>query len=428
MTIEQQVTAANDKVVEILTKGRPVWVDVQPAGKVIPGMTPNTVLVPGPPIETARIAPPVRTSICGAVMHEGLAKNREEAWAMVERGEILVRSSQDFNAGNAACMVTSASMPVIVAEDKIYGGRGYAPIHPGANPKCLRWGLYDEEVERDLNWFDRDYGPALGEAVRRAGGIDVMTVLSKTAGMGDENHNRQPAASMCLALQLIPWLLESEHPQKNRIIREIAANDRFFLHVMMAGVESITQSCKNIPLSTVMVGMGGNGVEFGIQIAGTGNRWYTTTAPKIKGTFLKPSYKEEDLVGYLGDSCVTEVYGLGGMSAIAGPAYMRLTGSNYAEAKSRTEKARAVSLGEHTFAPVPWEDFAGFPVGVDARKVVGYNILPVSHGGSALRTGGQGGAGAAELPLECFKEALRGIAAEARKVQAEQAQGGRMKI
>ena len=72
MTIEQQVTAANDKVVEILTKGRPVWADVQPAGKVIPGMTPNTVLVPGPPIETARIAPPVRTSICGAVMHEGL--------------------------------------------------------------------------------------------------------------------------------------------------------------------------------------------------------------------------------------------------------------------------------------------------------------------------------------------------------------------
>ena len=45
MTIEQQVNAANDKVVEILTKGRPVWVDVQPAGKVIPGMTPNLSLI-----------------------------------------------------------------------------------------------------------------------------------------------------------------------------------------------------------------------------------------------------------------------------------------------------------------------------------------------------------------------------------------------
>ena len=420
MTIEQRVDAANAKVLEILTKGRPVWVDVRPAIEVIPGMTPTTILMPGPSIETDRITPPLRTSICGAAMHEGLAKSREEAWAMVERGEITIGSSQTYQTGNAACMVTSASMPVIVVEDGVYGGRGFAPLHPGGNPKCLRWGLYDEEVEQDLRWFRDVYGPALGEAVRAAGGIDVITILSKTAGMGDENHNRQPAASMCLALQLIPWLMEIEGPEKNGIIKHFAANDRFFLHVMMAGVESLTQKCKEIRLSTVMVGMGGNGVEFGIQLAGTGDRWYTTTAPKIKGTFLKPSYTENDLIGYLGDSCVTEVYGLGGMSAIAGPAYMRLTGSNYGEAKSRTEKARAVSLGEHTFAPVPWEDMAGFPVGVDARKVVGYNILPISHGGSALRAGGQGGAGAAELPVECFRESLRGIYVQAEALLAQE--------
>ena len=34
--------------------------------------------------------------------------------------------------------------------------------------------------------------------------------------------------------------------------------------ITRAGVESITQSCKQVPLSTVMVGMGGNGVECGI--------------------------------------------------------------------------------------------------------------------------------------------------------------------
>ena len=51
----------------------------------------------------------------------------EEAWTMVERGEIQLVSSQTMNVGNAACMVTSASMPVIVVEDKIFGGRGFAP-------------------------------------------------------------------------------------------------------------------------------------------------------------------------------------------------------------------------------------------------------------------------------------------------------------
>ena len=59
-------------------------------------------------------------------------------------------------------------------------------------------------------------------------------------------------------------------------------------------------------------------------------------------------------------------------------------------------------------------------MGIDARKVVGYNILPVSHGGSALKTGGQGGAGAAELPLECFQKALRAIRDEALLAQKEE--------
>lgn len=103
---------------------------------------------------------------------------------------------------------------------------------------------------------------------------------------------------------------------------------------MMAGVEALTVKAKEIPLSTVMAGMGGNGVEFGIQLSGTGNRWYTAPAPVIHGMLLKPSYTEEDLLGYLGDSCVTEVYGLGGMSSIAGPAYARFTGATFAEAKS----------------------------------------------------------------------------------------------
>ena len=224
---------------------------------------------------------------------------------------------------------------------------------------------------------------------------------------------------MALALELVPWLLDVDHPARDRVIKEIAANDRFFLHVMMAGVEAIMTSAKKVPYSTVMVGMGGNGIEFGIQAAATGNRWYTTKAPLISGIFLKPTTTEADLLGYLGDSCVTEVWGLGGMSAIAGPAYLRMTGGTFKDAKERTEKARQVSLGEHTFAPIPWDDYRGFPVGVDIRKVVGLNILPISHDGSALKNGGQAGAGAAELPLEVFRKAVVGVAETVKKMEGE---------
>lgn len=419
MTPGEKVNKANRQVLDIMTKARLVWTDVKPAIEAVPGMERNLILIPGPPIEPEDLPIPLKTSVCGAAVHDGLAANVEEAWEMVLKREIRIAPSQDYNCGNAASSVMSSTMPVFVVEDKTSGGTGYCVPHPGSNPRVLRWGIYGDDVEENLSFIRGDYAAVLGEAVRKSGGIDLIRILSRTAGMGDENHNRQPAASMALALELVPWLLDVDHPARDRVIKEIAANDRFFLHVMMAGVEAVMQSCKKVPYSTVMVGMGGNGIEFGIQTAATGNKWYTCEAPKITGTFLKPTTTENDLLGYLGDSCVTEVWGLGGMSAIAGPSYLRMTGGTFADAQERTEKARQVSLGEHTFAPVPWDDYRGFPVGVDVRKVVGKNILPISHGGSALKTGGQAGAGAAELPMACFREAVIGIAEEVRRLEGE---------
>lgn len=407
MSAKELIESANAKAIEIMENGRPTWVDVKPALEAIPGMTENTILVAGPPIAVEQIVQPVRTAVCGAIVYEGMAKNLDEAWNLVLGGKIKIASGQDYNCACGAAMATSATMPVLVCEDKKYGGKGFCVPHPGNFSNVLRWGYYNEEVQKDLVWFRDYYGPALGEAIHKAGGIDIVNVLSKTAGMGDENHNRQPAASMYMSLQLIQVMLDCDFPERDTIIKQFAANDRFFLHVMMAGAESVASSVKGIPNSTVMTAMGGNGVEFGLQFAGTGKEWFTVDAPKIRGLFLKPSFKDEDLLGYLGDSCVTEVYGLGGMSAIAGPGYVCLTGGTFEEAKRRTENARAVSLGEHKFAPVPWDGNRGLPVGIDMRKVVGLNTVPTSHGGGTMKTGGQGTMGYVEMPMECFKKGLK---------------------
>lgn len=408
MTIEELINSANDRVMKIILNGRPVWKDVMPAIQVVPGMKKNLILHPGPPINKTDPVFPMKNSISGAVVHEGLAKNLDQAWQMVLSGEITIAPAQDYACSCAAGMVMSSSMPVIVVEDQCSGSLGFSTPHPGPKPKVLRWGLYDDEVEQDLQYFEKEYCPVLSEAVRASGGINIITILSKTAGMGDENHNRQPAGSMKLALDLAPFLLDIGAPVA--VMKAFLSNDRFFLNPMMASASAIMAEVKKIPYSSVMAGMGGNGHDFGIQIAGTGNTWYSALAPYIEGTMLKPSYTKEDMVRYMGDSCITEVYGFGGMSAVAGPAYMKLTGSSYEEAVSRTEKARSVSLGEHVFAPIPWYGNRGMPVGIDIRKVVGFNILPISHGGSGLKTGGQAGAGAAELQIECFKSALTGLA------------------
>lgn len=213
---------------------------------------------------------PVRTAVCGAAVHEALAKTPEEAWKKVEQGEIIVDSAQNYNCGCSAAMATSASMPVIVCEDPVYGGIGYAPIHPGNSPRVLRWGYYDEKIEQHLEWFRDVYSVALDQAVKSAGGIDAVNVLAKTAGMGDENHNRLFASSMYLDLELIAHLAQVESLERDAVIRELAVNDRFFLHVLMAAAERCDSGGKK---SALFDSDGGYGRKRrGIRHSGGGDR------------------------------------------------------------------------------------------------------------------------------------------------------------
>ena len=104
MTIEQRVNEANQKVMDILLNGRPVWKDVRPALEAIPGMTRESILVAGPPLPAEKITQPIRTSICGAAVHEKLAVSLDEAWQMVLDGRIKIKPAQDYACGGAACM------------------------------------------------------------------------------------------------------------------------------------------------------------------------------------------------------------------------------------------------------------------------------------------------------------------------------------
>lgn len=335
---------------------------------------------------------------------------------MVLDGRIKIKPAQDYACGCAACMVVSATMPVIVAEDPVYGGKGYAPIHPGANPKVLRWGLYDGEVEQDLCWMRDEFGPALGQAVRASGGIDLVTVLAKTAGMGDENHNRQPAASMYLALQIIPHFMDVEHPKKTIWFA--------FWRVMTVSFACDDGRCGGAYCESERDSPFHCDGRYGWKRRGIRYSTLWNGKPMVHCACPCHSWDAAETILYGRRS-----FGISGRQLCNGGIWSgrdvlhrgsglcALYWSNLCRGKERTEKARAVSLGEHTFAPIPWDEYRGFPVGIDARKVVGYNILPISHGGSALKTGGQAGAGAAELPLECFREALRGIRDEALRKQ-----------
>ncbi len=59
-----------------------------------------------------------------------------------------------------------------------------------------------------------------------------------------------------------------------------------------------------------------NGVEFGTQTSGTGDRWFTTPAPIVDGLYF-PGYSIADAAPDLGESAITETAGLGGFAIAA---------------------------------------------------------------------------------------------------------------
>src|SRR5688572_4282543 len=83
-----RVRAANALAVERITSARPMLVGVRPAGVVVPGLGPRTILHAGPPIDWTRMCGPVRGAIIGATLFEGWADTPETAISLIERGEI----------------------------------------------------------------------------------------------------------------------------------------------------------------------------------------------------------------------------------------------------------------------------------------------------------------------------------------------------
>src|SRR5712692_1709480 len=82
------VDAANRVTLDRILAAHQVLIDVRPAIEVVPGMTRETVLHAGPPIEWERMSGPMRGGIVGALIYEGLAPSWQEAERLVTGGAV----------------------------------------------------------------------------------------------------------------------------------------------------------------------------------------------------------------------------------------------------------------------------------------------------------------------------------------------------
>lgn len=411
-----EVDAANREALARLTAAEPVLVDVRPASEVVPGMTRETVLHAGPPITWQRMSGPLRGAVIGALLYERLAPGPEAAERLAAAGDLRFEPCHHHAAVGPMAGVVTASMPVAIVENRARGNRAYATLNEGLG-RVLRYGAFSDDVIERLRWMETSLGPALGAAVRAAGGVDLRALIAQALRMGDECHNRNRAASALLLRALGPHLAALDRPaaERARLFTFIGGNEHFFLNLGMAACKAAADAAHHVPRSTLVTAMARNGTDFGIRVSGLGDRWFTAPAETPIGLYF-PSYSPEDANPDLGDSAITETAGIGGFAMGGAPAIVEFVGGTPEEALRTTRLMYEITLGESPVYRLPVLGFRGTPTGIDLRLVVQTGILPQINTGIAHRKPGIGqiGAGLVTPPFAGFDAALRATAAWSR--------------
>jgi hypothetical protein len=411
-----EIAAANDVAVGRMQEARPALVGIGTAGDLVPDMQAHTILHAGPPLEWADMSGPLRGAIVGAALHEGLAPSPEAAERLATSGRLELGPCHERDAVGPMAGVLSRSMPVWSVENGARGNRAFCTLNEGLG-KVLRYGAYDAEVQERLAWMRDVLAPVLAAALERLDEpLDIKAMTAEALQMGDEAHNRHRAATSLLLRRLTPALLELEAPSRDVVsaARFIAANDHFFLNLVMPAAKSAADAAAGVPHSTIVTAMARNGTTFGVRTSGTGRRWFTGPAGRVEGLYL-PGFGPADANPDIGDSTITETVGLGAFAMAAAPAIVGFVGGSPADAIAATEAMYDITWAESSTFRIPILGFRGTPTGIDVREIARTGVLPVINTGIAHRSPGIGqvGAGLVRPPAEAFSGALHALAREA---------------
>jgi Protein of unknown function (DUF1116) len=421
LALDPRRNAANRVAVERILAAGSQLVDVRPAREVI-GLQDRTLLHSGPPLTWETASGPMRGALIGACLFEGWADDVEDAERILATGEITLDPCHHHRTVGPMAGVTSPSMWMWCLKDPVHGGQAFCNLNEGLG-KVLRMGAFSDEVLTRLAWMRDVLGPILSKAVRGsidAGNdpLDVKSVLAQMLQMGDEGHNRNRAGSLMTLRELSPSIVAVEGVPSSDIaavLKFIGGNEHFFLNLGMPTAKLAMDAARNVPGSSLVTVMARNGTEFGIQTAGTGDRWFTGPANTPVGLFLG-DYGPDDANPDIGDSAIMETYGVGGFSMAAAPAIVRFVGGTVPDALATTERMYQLTLAENPAMAIPIMGFRGSPTGIDVLKVARTGWLPQINTGMAGRIAGTGqvGAGLVQPPQECFEKALAALAEEAR--------------
>ncbi|MGG0643863.1 DUF1116 domain-containing protein [Sporosarcina gallistercoris] len=406
---------ANKAVIDKITGSAPFLVDVVPAKEKIKELNDGKVLLhAGPPIEWNDMTGPMQGSCIGASIYEGWASNEEEAEKQLASGEVKFIPCHHVNAVGPMGGITSANMPVFVVENRTDGNEAYCIMNEGIG-KVLRFGANSQEVIDRLKWMQNVLGPTIAKALALTeDGLNLNVIIAKAITMGDEFHQRNIAASLIFLKEMSPYIVQLDMDENDRkdVIQFLADTDQFFLNIAMATGKAVMDGARTIQDGTVVTAMCRNGKDFGIRISGMGDEWFTAPVNTPQGLFFT-GYSQEDANPDIGDSAITETFGVGGMAMIAAPGVTRFVGAGgFDDALATSNEMTEICVSQNSNFTIPTWDFQGACLGIDARKVVETGIEPIINTGIAHKKAGMGqvGAGTVRAPKECFEKALEAYA------------------
>ncbi|MGX7420520.1 DUF1116 domain-containing protein [Carnobacterium gallinarum] len=409
-TLQAKIAAANEEAVSRITGSQVFLTGYDQAINVVPGMKKNMILHAGPPITWNKMNGPMQGAVKGALVFEGLAKDLEDAERVAASDEIIFSPCHEHQCVGSMAGVTSASMFMHIVENRTYGNLAFTNLSEQMS-KILRMGANDESVITRLKWMRDVFGPMLRDAMKLSKkGIDLRLMLAQAIHMGDECHNRNNAGTTLLIQALTPLIIQTDYSisQMKEVFDFVASSDYFSGPTWMAMCKAALDAAQGIPYSTVVTTMARNGTEFGIRVSGIeGNPWFIGPSQKVIGPMFA-GYKPEDAGLDIGDSAITETYGIGGFAMAAAPSIVSLVGGTIDDALQFSVEMREITTAENPNVTIPALSFMGIPSGIDIVKVMQSNTLPIINTAIAHKEAGIGmiGAGITHPPVEAFEQAL----------------------
>ena len=404
--------AANLEALDRLCSATPVLTGVAAAIDVVPGMTAEMILTSGAPLDWPQYSGGQRMAIIGGAIYEGLANDEADAEAKLASGAITVGSTHDHGCVGSVAGIYTASMPVLVVENRSFGNTAFCNLYEGKSPRRLNYGVYDQEVHDGLKYLEEVIGPVLGDAIDRSGGIELKPMMRRAVHMGDELHSRNTAGTTLLIKELAPHFVAAASGNGERVLETLAflsENDYFFLRVGMAAAKATADASRGIENSSVVSAMTLSCCEFAVRVSGLGDTWFRGPLPYVEAQLFE-SYTTDDIEWMGGESMIMETIGLGGFAQAAAFSLQAYQGGSPQAMAAVNESMYEITVGEHTDFAIPYFGYRGTPVGIDIVKVNATGTLPAIDAGLAGRGGGQIGAGILRAPRECFELAQSAFA------------------